>query len=67
MSLLEQLSLMEFVRANGIKTEAGDVLDFHKYRFLYDLYCDRSPLIVCMKAAQIGFTTFEILKTAHEM
>lgn len=33
---------------------------------MFDLYSDRSPLIVCMKAAQIGFTTFEILKTAHE-
>ena len=33
---------------------------------MFDIYADRSPLLVCMKAAQIGFTTFEILKTAHE-
>ncbi len=64
--LLEQASLHAFIALNGIRTETGDILDFHKYRFMFDLYSDRSHLIVCMKAAQIGFTTFEILKTAHE-
>lgn len=63
---LEQASLIAFVTNNQIKTEAGDVLDFHKYRFMYDIYCDRSPLLCCMKSAQIGFTTYEILKSAHE-
>lgn len=65
-TLLEQASLHAFIALNGIRTETGDILDFKKYRFMFDLYSDRSPLIVCMKAAQIGFTTFEILKTAHE-
>jgi hypothetical protein len=66
MSLLEQVSIHAFIQKNAIRTEAGEVLDFKKYRFLYDIYSDRSPLIVCMKCAQIGFTTYEILKTAHE-
>lgn len=57
---------MAFIQENQIRTEAGDILDFHKYRFMYDIYVDRSPLICCMKAAQIGFTTYEILKSAHE-
>ncbi len=65
-TLLEQASLHAFIALNGVRTETGDILDFKKYRFMFDLYSDRSPLIVCMKAAQIGFTTFEILKTAHE-
>lgn len=65
-TLLEQASLHAFIALNEVRTETGDILDFKKYRFMYDLYCDRSDLIVCMKAAQIGFTTFEILKTAHE-
>lgn len=66
MMKLEQLSLRAFIALNDIKTETGDTLDFKKYRFMRDLYSDRSDLLVCMKAAQIGFTTFEILKTAHE-
>lgn len=64
--LLEQLSIHAWIANNSIRTETGDVLDFKKYRFMYDIYADRSPLLCCMKAAQIGFTTFEILKTAHE-
>lgn len=63
---LESISLHAFIALNGIRTETGDILDFKKYRFMFDLYSDRSDLMVCMKAAQIGFTTFEILKTAHE-
>lgn len=65
-TLLEQASLHAFIALNGVRTETGDILDFKKYRFMFDLYSDRSNLLVCMKAAQIGFTTFEILKTAHE-
>lgn len=57
---------MAFIVENNIKNEAGELLDFHKYRFMYDVYCDRSNLICAMKCAQIGFTTFEILKSAHE-
>jgi hypothetical protein len=64
--LLEQVSVHAFIANNAIKTEAGETLDFKKYRFMFDVYADRSPLICCMKCAQIGFTTYEIIKTAHE-
>ncbi len=64
--LLSQVSLMAFLMENNIKNETGELLDFGKYRFMYQIYNDRSPLICCMKAAQIGFTTYEILKSAHE-
>lgn len=64
--LLDALSIHSWIQSNGIKTEAGEVLDFSKYRFMFDVYADRSPLLCCMKCAQIGFTTYEILKTAHE-
>lgn len=57
---------MAFIQENQIKTETGDILDFKKYRFMYDIYNDRSSLICCTKCAQIGFTTYEILKSAHE-
>lgn len=65
--LLEQISVPAWIQNNSIRTETGDVIDFKKYRFMYDVYCDRSSLICCMKCAQIGFTTYEILKTAHEV
>lgn len=64
--MLDQISIHNWIAKNNIRTEAGEVLDFHKYRFMYDVYADRSFLITCMKCAQIGFTTYEILKTAHE-
>jgi len=66
MSLLEQVSIHAWIQNNGIRTESGEVLDFKKYKFMFDIYADRSSLITCMKCAQIGFTTYEILKTAHE-
>lgn len=64
--ILDQLSVHAWIANNSIRTETGDILDFKKYRFMYDVYADRSPLICCMKCAQIGFTTYEILKSAHE-
>lgn len=64
--MLEQLSIHAWIQANQIKTEGGQVLDFHQHRFLFDIYADRSPFICSMKAAQIGFTTYEILKSLHE-
>lgn len=63
---LSKASLLAYIYEQGIKTETGEVLDFKKYSFMFDIYADRSDLICCMKCAQIGFTTYEILKTAHE-
>lgn len=64
--LLDQLSIHAWIQNNQIKTENGTPLDFHTHRFLFDIYADRSPFICSMKAAQIGFTTYEILKSLHE-
>lgn len=55
-----------WIMHNKIKTESGQPLDFHVHRFLRAIYADKSPLICSMKAAQIGFTTYEILKSLHE-
>lgn len=63
---LQEVSTGAFVLANQIKNESGDILDFDKYRFMRAVYTDDSNLICCMKCAQIGFTTYEIIKTAHE-
>ena len=64
--ILEKLSIHAWIQNHGIKTENGQPVDFKLHRFLFDIYADRSPYICSMKAAQIGFTTYEILKSAHE-
>lgn len=63
---IEDQSIHAWITNNQVRTETGEVLDFKKYFFLYDIYRDTSDLICCTKCAQIGFTTYEILKTAHE-
>lgn len=66
MSLLSQVSIHAFIKENEIKTETGVAVDFKEHPFLFDIYADRSAFICSPKAAQIGFTTYEILKSAHE-
>lgn len=63
---LEDYSIFAWIENNDIKTETGERLNFNDYRFLLDIYGDNSNLLCCMKAAQIGFSTYEILKTAYE-
>jgi hypothetical protein len=63
---LENSSIHAWILLNDIRTETGEKLDFKKYYFLMDIYSDDSRLICCMKCAQIGFTTYEIIKTAYE-
>lgn len=52
-----------FIDAYNIKNEQGNILDFHKHAFLWDIYEDFSPHQAIMKAAQIGFTTTAIIKS----
>lgn len=47
----------------GIKTETGNKLDFTNHAFLWEPYSDFSPKLVCMKSAQIGFSTMAINKS----
>jgi hypothetical protein len=63
---LENVNINAWIIKNQIKTESGDVLNFDNYRFLLDVYADNSPLMCAAKAAQIGFTTYEILKSLFE-
>lgn len=63
---LENINLHAFIKNNDIKTENGLPLDFVTYRYLIDIYADESDNICAMKGAQIGFTTYEIIKSAHE-
>ena len=59
----EELSIIDWIDKNQIKNEAGVPLDFKQHSFLFDIYADQSPKLVCYKAAQIGFTTMALLKS----
>lgn len=63
---LARSDIHAFLTFYNIKAETGEPLDFVKFNFMDQIYADKSRQICCMKAAQIGFTTYQILKTAHE-
>ena len=46
-------------------TEDGKEIDFYNHRYLWDIYNDWSPKIVCLKAAQICFTVTAIIKAIY--
>jgi len=60
---IEHLSILAWITENAIKTESGKTLDFFTHRYLIDIYRDNSPLLCCLKAGQIGFSTMAIVKT----
>jgi len=59
-------SIHAWIRKHKIKNEKGDPIEFKRHLFLYDIYRDQSKEIVCMKAAQIGFSTLAILKNIYD-
>lgn len=63
--LLDQISIHSWIQSNQIKTENGQLLDFKDHKYLFDIYADRSPNLVEMKAAQLGLSTMEIFRTFH--
>lgn len=62
MKSLSDTSIHSWIQENSIKNELGTPLDFRNHLFLFDIYADNSPKLVCYKSAQIGFTTMAILK-----
>jgi hypothetical protein len=60
---LSELSIHAWIQENNIKTESGASIDFRDHLFLFDIYRDLSPKQVILKAAQIGLTTLQILKS----
>ena len=60
---LSDISIHAWLQEHQIKNEAGNPLDFRDHLFLFDIYADQSPKLVCYKAAQIGFTTMALLKS----
>lgn len=60
---LSNISIHSWIAENKIKSESGQLIDFRDHLFLFDVYADQSPKLVCYKAAQIGFSTMAILKS----
>ena len=52
----------EWIIAEQIKNEKGDLIDFDSHPFLFDIYSDQSKELAVMKAAQVGMSTAEIIK-----
>lgn len=63
MTTLSEISIHSWLQENQIKNEGGNILDFREHLFLFDIYADQSPKLVCYKAAQIGFTTMALFKS----
>jgi len=61
--MLEDLSIHAFIQKYEIKNEKGDLLEFRNHLFLFDIYRDFSVKLAVLKAAQIGMTTCEIIKS----
>jgi len=59
---LSRADIIEWIRQNEMKNEKGMPLEFEQHAFLLQPYRDRSRRLVCMKSAQIGFSTMAILK-----
>lgn len=60
---LEQQSVIAWMMKNQIKVENGTPYSFDNHMFMYDILRDMSPKMVCLKAAQIGFSTAMLLKS----
>lgn len=62
---LEASSVLAWVVLNGFVNEYNKPFEFVNHRFLIDYMADDHPVIVTKKAAQIGMTVAESLKTFH--
>lgn len=62
---LEASSVLAWITLNGFVNEYNKPLEFTNHRFLIDYMADDHPVIVTKKAAQIGMTVAETLKSIH--
>ncbi len=63
---LAPYNIRAWIESEQIRTENGMPLEFKRHRYLADIYMDKSPNLVEMKAAQLGLTTMEIVRTFHQ-
>ena len=58
--------VLNWIGENKIKNEKGDPIEWYNHPFLMDIYEDESALLACMKAAQVGMSTLQILKNHRD-
>lgn len=63
MPKLEDISVHAWLNQHKIKNEKGELIDFYDHRFLFQPYADLNPKQVYLKAAQVGLSTMQIIKS----
>src|SRR3990167_6756977 len=61
----ESFSAIAWILKNGIRNENGSLLEFTDHAFMVEPFEDISPRIVARKCAQIGWSTWAILRSFH--
>ena len=56
---------MGWISTNDFRNELSKRIEFSDHYFMMDVYADWSPKQVCMKSAQVGFSTLAVLKTLY--
>jgi uncharacterized protein YlaI len=64
---LTAASALAWVTLNNLVSENQRALEFKNHRFMIQVYGDNAHDMVCIKSAQIGFSTYAILKSFHEL
>lgn len=60
-------SILNWIVKNNLKTERGDPIEFDEHFFMLDIMVDWFPKQVCMKSAQVGWSTAAIIKSLYGM
>jgi hypothetical protein len=63
LELLAKEELAVWMEVHGIKNEAGRLMDWREHLYLFDILSDLTPKQVCLKAAQVGWSTLAIMKS----
>jgi len=64
-NLLIREEPLVWVKEAQVKNEKSRVIDFYHYPFMIDIYADKSKTIVLKKSAQVGITTWALLRAFH--
>ena len=59
-------STLAWIDKEEIRNEKGELIEFNDHVFLLDLYTDKSKELVVKKGAQVGISTWAILKELHD-
>lgn len=57
-----QNSIIGWIKANDIRNEKGDPIEFTEHLYLFDILLDDNRKLCVMKGAQVGMSTVSVLK-----